>query len=233
MKWIQVAALIAATIFADASVAQAADNLTGSEYNWTGLYVGVNAGYGSSTESSIFAPGYGHNGVSTNPTTLRGAIGGGQIGYNWQTGNVVLGLELDLQASWQKAEIAAVGLNTAGNISGTDKFAYFGTARGRVGFAIDRWMPYITGGWGPGAFTSDVAPFVGSACPCHSLQSHLLSAVGGGVEVALIGNWSAKVEYLSLNSGTMYSHYASELGTHTSSGRIKGRFVRLGLNYRL
>jgi outer membrane immunogenic protein len=116
--------------------------------NWSGLYVGANGGYGSFTDD--------HNN--------NGGIAGGQIGYNIQRGNIVFGLETDLE-----------------DMSGSANNSWFGTARGRVGYAIDRALVYGTGGYAYGGCDG-----------CSNLDGW---AAGGGVEYKFNPSWSAKAEY--------------------------------------
>jgi outer membrane immunogenic protein len=172
---------------------------------WEGAYVGVNGGYGWS---------------NSNFNEPDGAFGGGQIGYNWQRGRIVFGLEGDIQASDINAS-SAVPFGT----SRTD-IDWFSTVRGRLGFASGPWLFYGTGGV---AFADvnnrvDVAPNL----TLHNSDTQVGYAVGGGVEWAFAKNWSAKAEYLYLG-----------LGDDTLSGggnkvRVNNdiQTVRVGLNYR-
>lgn len=96
-------------------------------FTWTGFHVGANAGYGFGQATTNI-------GCSAD---MDGFAGGGQIGYNYQMGQFVLGLEARLQA----ADLSVSGPG------GSIKTDYFATVRGRAGVAFDRFMPYITGGW--------------------------------------------------------------------------------------
>src|SRR5882757_6157690 len=99
-------------------------------YSWTGFYIGANLGYGWARASDDL-------GMSSN---LNGVIGGGQIGYNWQINNIVLGVETDFQGSGERA--SSNGLFLGVPVSVTGRIRYFGTVRGRIGYAWDRWMVY-------------------------------------------------------------------------------------------
>ena len=101
-------------------------------YNWTGFYIGINGGggWGNSTWDS------------TGGFDTSGGMVGGTVGYNWQMGTWVLGVEGDID--W-----ADIKGTTATNCVGggcTTQNNWLGTARGRVGYAFDRWLPYLTGG---------------------------------------------------------------------------------------
>jgi outer membrane immunogenic protein len=113
-------------------------------YNWTGFYVGANLGYGwaNGTDSFTVNPGGATVGTSGN---LSGIVGGGQLGYNWQVSSLVFGIEGDLDAADQ-SRTAAAPCGAGCTVSATDRVRWFGTIRGRVGFAADRWLFYVTGG---------------------------------------------------------------------------------------
>jgi outer membrane immunogenic protein len=181
-------------------------------YNWTGFYVGANIGYGWGRVSE-------DSGASSN---LDGVIGGGQIGYNWQMNNIVLGLEADFQGSGQKASgNGFIGLTP---VSVSERIRYFGTVRGRIGYAWDRWMVYATGGWAYTNVGLDVSTPLGSA---SSNTTKSGATVGGGVEWAFAGPWSAKLEYLYVDTGTQ----SVTLFGVTNNARIRNNIARVGINY--
>ncbi|WP_414471522.1 outer membrane protein [Microvirga sp. M2] len=150
-------------------------------FTWTGFYAGVNAGWGWRNDNSQSVVIDGAGGV---PGTLffdnnndGGFTGGGQIGYNYQMGSFVIGLETDIQ--WadtnQNMRVTFVPLGAPGGtfIPGefrNDLSDWFGTVRGRVGVAFDRVLIYATGGL---AYTDNNTGWV----------------VGGGAEWALPVNW--------------------------------------------
>src|SRR6476469_3950960 len=103
-------------------------------YNWTGFYAGINGGYGWGT-SGWSDP----VGTSIKP---KGALFGGTLGYNYQVGSLVYGLEGDFDWSGVKGSADCV----PGLITCETRNRWLATFRGRVGYAFDRWLPYITGG---------------------------------------------------------------------------------------
>src|SRR5450432_182127 len=125
-------------------------------YNWTGAYVGLNAGYSWGNQSNTLTTAAGATVLAnSNSNSLNGFIGGGQVGYNWQVNQWVLGLEADFQGSAQTGS-GTFFIPTSGVIlvvpstsfSYTDNLDWFGTVRGRLGWAQQgRWLPYVTGGW--------------------------------------------------------------------------------------
>ena len=96
-------------------------------YNWTGFYIGGFGGYAS--ENTSVGP------------KMSGGFGGGTLGYNWQTGNIVFGLEADGGGADVNASTAA------GGITGTSRIDALGTVRGRIGIAVDKVLFYGTGGY--------------------------------------------------------------------------------------
>src|SRR5689334_17255399 len=114
-------------------------------FTWTGLYIGLNAGVGWADDTNVYI-------TDTRPpartTSLSvgsdaGFVGGGQIGYNFQTGAFVFGLEADIQYADLTAKANWSGYTWWGNGGNSQ---YFGTVRARAGYAFDRVLVYVTGG---------------------------------------------------------------------------------------
>ncbi len=184
-------------------------------YNWTGFYAGINGGYGwgSSTWSNPIG--------STGSFDINGSVVGGTLGYNWQAGQLVFGLEGDID--WSNIG-GRTGNGLCAGISCETKNTWLGTARGRVGYAWDRFLPYITGGLAVGDVKSTPAGF-GS-----ETDTQVGWTLGGGAEVALAGPWTAKVEYLYVDLGTA-SCGTSACGVSTDVD-FHTNLVRGGINYR-
>jgi outer membrane immunogenic protein len=167
-----------------------------STYSWTGPYLGGNLGYQWAN-------------TTNNPTDPSGIAGGVQGGYNWQTGQFVFGAEADFTLS-----------------AADDRFApwkfsnpWFGTLRGRVGYALNNMLFYATGGFAYGGGEVEVGGFV-------ERQTHTGWTLGAGMEVGLTSNLSARVEYLFIDLGD--EPYAL---TGVSNG-FQSNLLRLGVNYR-
>lgn len=177
-------------------------------YNWTGFYVGINGGggFGRSDFSGAF---------TTGSFDTSGGLFGGTLGYNWQMNQVVFGLEGDID--WSNIR----GSAACGGTSCETKNEWLGTVRGRLGYTglWDRVMPYITGGLAVGNIKADIAG-VGS-----SNETKAGWTIGGGVEAALAGPWTAKVEYLYVDLGEGSTIAGSDAS-------FKTNIVRAGLNYR-
>ncbi len=182
-------------------------------YNWSGFYVGINGGYGWGTSKWSGLP------ASFN---TNGGLFGGQLGYNWQFGQFVYGLEGD--ADWTDLRGTANVANCTVGFCRT-RNDFLATARGRVGFAADRWLPYVTGGLAVGNIRASVPGFTGID------QTNAGWTAGGGLEFALTGNWTAKAEYLHVDLGNAGCTTLCGLpaGNNVS---LNANIVRGGINYR-
>jgi outer membrane immunogenic protein len=167
-------------------------------FNWGGWYAGLNLGGGVGGD-------------------VTGVIFGGQVGYNWQAGQWVFGIETDMQWSGQDDSFTLAGVPVSQDLD------WFGTLRGRVGFTVwDRWLPYITGGLayggrslnGPGFSVDDTA--VGWA-------------FGVGVDYAITQQWSARLEYLHIS---LDGYSTTVGGTVFDYGRLDNDIIRGAVNYR-
>jgi outer membrane immunogenic protein len=223
-------------------------------YNWTGFYVGANAGVGlgrdltsASLSNGFVAP------LVANPRSYLGplgVIGGGQIGYNWQAGNWVLGLETDIQASGMKDDQTCLhphlgngGLNCAAvGLGYSQKLDWFGTARARVGLATGPVLSYVTAGFAYGGVSttvSDVSNFASNPTIATFQGTRTGYAYGSGVEASLGGAWTAKLEYLYLNLGSQSGTYPAFIpfvganDPRTVSSDIREHIYRVGVNYRI
>jgi outer membrane immunogenic protein len=187
-------------------------------FTWNGLYVGINAGYGFGRSNWTDTPGL----ASTGNFNLRGPMVGGTLGYNLQFGTFVLGLEADLD--W--ANIKGASANCFGTCQTANN--WMGTARGRIGYAFDRFLPYVTAG----AAFGDVEGTFGSL---GSFKTNRVGwSGGGGLEYAFIDNWSAKLEYLYVDLGkaTCDAACSALLAVDPVTVTFKTNILRAGLNYK-
>jgi outer membrane immunogenic protein len=203
--------------------------------NWTGLYVGGNAGYSWGRTDLDYTRGA----FPTVSTTLdpNSFIGGGQIGYNWQLGSFVVGIEGDL--AWRHGTDSATF--TSGTVFGD--FAVFnteqnwaGTVRPRLGFATSHWLLYGTGGVAFGGFKhayTETRPGVLTRTLGDSDTKAGWTA-GGGVEYAFTTQWSLGVEYLYMDFGTttLAQPATPPLPASTAAFDDKSHVVRAKLNYK-
>jgi outer membrane immunogenic protein len=190
-------------------------------FSWTGIYLGVNGGYGFGTSNWTSAAG------STGNFNVNGGLVGGTLGGNYQFNSFVVGLEADLD--WANlsgsSSACAAAPGAAGLVSCQTSQSWLGTARGRAGFAWDRALFYGTGGAAFGNIKAATA--LDSAT-----NTEFGWTAGGGVEFAFLPNLTGKVEYLyvSLQNGSCGSICTATLGSPSVS--LKENLIRAGVNYK-
>jgi outer membrane immunogenic protein len=219
-------------------------------WSWAGYYAGVNLGYGwgSSNVTQDFISGATGAvvGISTGTVHPDGVIGGGQVGYNWQFGNWVPGIEADIQGSGQRGSLSLVcaTCSVVGPVttSLTEKLNWFGTVRGRLGWTVTpETMIYATGGLAYGEIDDSCNISDGVNTTGFNLSKTSVGwAAGAGVESHLIGNWTWKIEYLFLTldepTGSVSTPIIPVIRTPPSTVQIDPIFtdniIRAGLNYK-
>lgn len=205
-------------------------------YNWTGFYGGVNVGYSWGRQTNDWtAPGFFAVSEGQN---MNGVVGGVQWGYNWQIGNWVLGTESDFQGSAQRGSTTyCVTAGCGTTVSAEHRMPWFGTSRTRIGYLPSQnLLLYVTGGLAYGQVRSDYSLFAAGLGVGQSDFKDIRAGytVGGGIEGAFGGGWSAKLEYLWVDLGTATS--TTSIGgvvVDTYSSRVTDNIVRIGLNYKL
>lgn len=240
-------------------------------FTWTGFYVGVNAGWAWSDNNrddladGVFIPPgtFGHYHYATSGTLYGtrgdddngGFAGGGQVGYNWQFGAVVIGAEADIQgiatdnddsggAFTFVRRAGAEGIPRSVRVvttNGLSSLDWFGTVRGRLGFAFDRTLVYATGGFAY-AGGGDSNDFCGGIFfDCGNDDTRTGWTVGGGLEYAFTNNFTARVEGLWVsfdNDNNRFSGVAFDRSTRTlfvsggDHGNNEFGVVRAGLNWK-
>jgi outer membrane immunogenic protein len=218
-------------------------------FTWTGFYAGVNVGWGWNDDDKtiILRDGAAFSPCSVPQTSSCGTsifpsgwFGGGQFGYNWQTGPWVIGVETDIQGADISGDVhhRAIFLPTA---VGTDflnarrDLDWFGTLRGRVGYAFDRALAYVTGGFAYGGVNDRLVVFhyTGGTTVLSRDDTETGYTVGAGIEFAFATNWSAKFEYQHIDLGDERLFDRTRL-TALNTTRIDDHLdtFRVGLNYR-
>ena len=202
---------------------------TYGNYNWTGIYAGANGGYAWNEDTFVLP-----NGLSAGH--LSGPIAGGQVGYNWQYGVFVGGLEGDLQWSGAQSSGSAICKAVTCTITASENIDAFATLRARAGVAFDAVYLYGTAG---GAWTnaSTSVNVSGSGASALNLSASKVGWTAGvGVEFALVDNWTAKVEYLYIDTGTISGTATVPAslggGSLTETAAIRDNVFRIGVNYR-
>ena len=164
-------------------------------YNWSGAYAGLNLGYqwGTVTNSNV---------------SPSGIAGGGQVGYNWQSGQFVFGIETDFQFSGADDTFAPFKFSNP----------WFGTMRGRAGAAFNNVLLYATLGLAYGSLEGQIPGL-------DETRTEVGWAGGIGAEYGFNPNWSARVEYLYMDLASRgFSITGTDNGLHAN-------MLRFGVNY--
>jgi len=193
---------------------------------WEGFYFGFNRGFGGGVvdnNAGLISTNQNYNLFSSTTNRASGFIAGGQVGYLHQFENrFSLGFETDFQWSDLKASYQGQALATNPSfITNADTrtgINWFGTGRGRLGYSIGRLFPYVTGGVAYGQIQTIASPLMGSntIAASSATQNRVGWVMGGGAEIAISKNLSAKSEYL----------YMTMLG---SNGNIAGATIPAGM----
>jgi outer membrane immunogenic protein len=196
-------------------------------YNWTGIYIGVNGGWGGGQQEpfNIFTDRF-----DAFNAPLSGWMFGGTAGAQIQSGHVVLGFEADID--WANITGSATVVPTiggvpiaAGTASLTSNITSVSTGRMRVGYALDNWMLYATAGLALLGSNANVSTLGGVACNiavlgavCSGTDYRLGGTAGAGIEWGFTPSMSAKVEYLYITAASFELSHIN--------------VVRAGLNFR-
>jgi outer membrane immunogenic protein len=213
-------------------------------YNWTGFYIGGNVGYswGRSSDTSTLTNAAGTVLLtSIDKTNLNGIVGGGQIGYNWQVQSAVWGFEADIQGTDEKGSrsflFTPVGFFALAlppvPFDLTQKIDWFGTVRARGGILVTPTvLLYATGGLAYGEVKTGEAVGVVPVTFSNS-TTNVGWTVGAGIEGAIGGNWTAKLEYLYVDLGRVSGSFTlANTNVISYSSRITDNILRVGVNYR-
>jgi outer membrane immunogenic protein len=158
-------------------------------YDWTGFYIGGFGGGGLGNHNYLNANGPTGNANFTINYDSTGVIGGGEVGYNWQSGNYLVGFEADGFWSGIKGGDASQQLG----VIDQSNLRWGGTLRARGGIAIDRLLLFFTGGW---AFGDVLHTSTAPGFPVDQFTNHLSGlAAGGGIAYAIANNVIGKLEY--------------------------------------
>jgi outer membrane immunogenic protein len=206
-----------------------------STFTWSGFYIGGDAGYAFSGSSS---------GVSTNSAgllpvsydaNLKGGLGGGFVGYNYQMQQFVIGVEAD----WQAASLSGTSdpgfvANRAGVVFGplveSSKVKDYGSLRGRLGVAFDRLFVFGTAGWAWGNFSTT---YRNEGVPFFTNDHRTTDgwSVGAGLEYAFVSNFVGRIEYRHTDLGKATFLNASINGAEQGNN-VKLDDIRAGLAYK-
>jgi outer membrane immunogenic protein len=224
-------------------------------FTWTGFYGGINAGYKFDGDDDVHTEGQAAPNIANIaggarpgfvPLNRDGFIGGGQIGYNYQFGQFVAGIETDISyTDFQDFNsVTTAQLVTGLPLTNTfrSRLEYLGTVRGRVGYAYDRALFYATGGFAYGKSEHHIdmlGPTGNLQFSGDSSDVKTGYAVGAGVEYAVTDNVTVKGEYLFFDLGKDTVNVAVIPGSggagtgYNSHFSDNGHIVRVGLNYKI
>ena len=176
--------------------------------NWSGFYIGAMGGYATEVNSDPFA--------------IKGGFAGGTLGYNWQSGMFVAGIEAD--GAWANIgqTVVIAGIGTV-----TDKVQSLATVRGRVGVAFDQVLLYGTGGfaWANNKISASVLGLTFS-----DSQVHTGWTAGAGMEWMFMPRWSLKAEYLYRRFDSK-NYFVTQLPPGFPSGPLAMHSGQFGVNY--
>lgn len=212
-------------------------------HDWTGLYLGANIGFGlgRSADTSTLGTGGPVPFADTVRSNMNGVVGGAQIGYDWQAQNWLWGVEADFQGTGQRSNhsfTCPAGLCIGPlPINLSQQLDWFGTVRGRAGFLVSpNVLLYATGGLAYGQVDSRSTL---AGAPTSNII-HAGWTVGGGIEGLISENWTARLEYLFVDLGTISDTLTTTVGTFGGAplitgfnSRVTDNIVRVSVNYKL
>jgi outer membrane immunogenic protein len=215
-------------------------------YNWTGLFVGGTFGYGISRNDStlVVAPALNAEAFFLSP---RGFEGGGIVGYNWQFGRWVAGVDADIQGESGNGYLTCAFFCSggAGGVATTinQTESWFGTVRGRLGYAVGPALFYATGGAAYGTVKESITQ-AAAGIPTTTVNfSHSKSgfAVGGGIEnkldfFGILGpSWTTRTEYLYVDLGSVTDTFTNPAllpGAQTLTSNLHEHVWRTVVSYK-
>ncbi len=221
-------------------------------FTWTGFYAGLNAGYAFNGDSDLknvnynygpFVGNYGNNFFNNRKTTDEGSFtGGGTVGYNYQMGSFVLGLEADInyanvEKKYYASYVTASGY-TFDELNAKSRTEWFGTVRPRLGFTpVDRLMVFVTGGLAYGQVKTSgeyVDHFNGYSFGGNKSDTRVGWTVGAGAEYAITNNIIIKGEYAYVDLGEKNRLVPGFYNTESFTWKDATNFhvVRAGVNYK-
>jgi outer membrane immunogenic protein len=209
-------------------------------YDWTGFYIGVNAGVSVARDRTELRVGPTADRSNLSPF---GAIGGVQAGYNWQVNkDWLLGVEADIQISGERDnETCLLSCRPFQASRFNQQIDWFGTARARIGRVDGPVLSYVTGGLAYGRYSTTLTETL-SGAPGTGLppitgvfsadENRVGFAIGSGLEASLGGNWTGKIEHLHVDLGSRTYNFGLNFLPQALSTRVRDNIFRGGVNYR-
>jgi len=199
-------------------------------YDWSGVYVGVNGGWGTEQRCFDVVTTAGSFVAADGCHSTSGGVAGGQIGFRWQMASWVFGIES--QGDWANLKGSGVSLANSANTD-RSRMDAFGLFTGQVGYAFNTALLYLKGGAAVIADRNDIVSngLVVATAPGDNRWG---GTIGGGVEFSFAPNWSAAVEYDHLFIGTTTTTFNAPAGGVFGTDRIRGDsdIFTVRVNYR-
>ena len=262
MNRFSTALMTAVSAVALTGVASAADLLVKAPryapppvFSWTGFYIGGNAGYGwaDANDSMDLGGSWLTDGTGDNvPVTQRGNgqlkpngfTGGIQAGFNYQTGQWVFGIEADANYFRMKKDFSSGPFTNPASgdsytVTSSFESNWLITVRPRLGYAVDRFLVYATGGLAVAnqKFSQNITQLNVVFTQAGSVSDTTVGwTAGAGFEYAFGDRWSVKAEYLYVDLGSVSFSASGDTDssyTGSHSAHLKANIVRAGLNYHI
>jgi outer membrane immunogenic protein len=194
-------------------------------YDWSGFYIGINGGWGNSHDSWNLVGVGGEGSYDANGGTV-----GGQIGYRWQMGQIVFGVEG--QGNW--ANFKGSNTSVITGFTNQGKTDAFGLITGQVGYAFNNVLLYAKGGAAVTGNSYSIFTPAGALAGTGSDDTRWGGAIGAGVEVGFAPNWSVGVEYDHLFMADSTINFTTPTGAAFGTDRISQDIdlVTVRLNYK-
>lgn len=207
--------------FIVAAIALLLSQGTATAADWTGFYIGAQAGYLWGQSDHSFS-----NGAPSDSSDPKGAVYGAHIGYNHQFNTIVVGLEADAEKTGADGSF---NNTTGGTSSGSADINWLASVRGRLGYAIDDFLPYVTGGAAWAGYDFGGGPAGG---PCCGYSETIVGwTAGGGLEYAISTRFSARLEYRYTDFGQASGPLLPSFPGVTMPVDNKTQVVRLGVSF--
>ena len=197
-------------------------------YDWSGFYIGANGGYGTARKTWDFITPGGAFVATEGSHDSDGATAGGQIGYRWQSGQIVYGIEA--QGNWADLRGSNVSVFSP-TFTNTSRLRAFGLFTGQIGYAFNNALLYVKGG---AAVTDNRYSTTNGILAASATDTRFGAAVGAGLEYGFTPNWSAAVEYNHLFVEGRNYNFTTPAGTLVGNDRIRGDadLITAKINYR-
>jgi outer membrane immunogenic protein len=212
-------------------------------YDWTGFHLGASLGYGVGRNATgVGFPGFFADPQPQETFTQSGAgvLGGLEGGYDWQFGRALFGVQGDWQWSAQAQTACVFVCDDEGTVKTTQRLQAIGTLRGRIGVVSGGTLLYATGGLAFAKVDTDIGlirSLSGMANAASFHHSPTGWTMGAGIETALGGHWTTKIEYLYADLGHISDSFdtpdapSAPITTQITSD-LREHIVRAGINYR-